>query len=163
MSTAHLQRLSRGAYLVIGSLLIISALVSALTASDITDVLGWLSDVFDLGFSALYLMLVAVGVVACYRLTQQQPALHLEIAQQAGNGIATLALTFTLLGISLGIATLAEQPLSADTVSSIITELTRQFSSAFMTTVVGLPTAFVLRAWSSIAYRRMVQTEETPL
>ena len=68
-----------------------------------------------------------------------------EAGLQAANGIATLALTYTLLGISLGIGTLAEQELTPETVRHVIRGLTSQFSLAFMTTVVGLPTAAILR------------------
>jgi hypothetical protein len=60
--------------------------------------------------------------------------------------VSTVALTYTLLGISLGIGSLAGRPLDPTTIQPIITELTRYFSLAFMTTVVGLPTAAALRA-----------------
>jgi len=68
----------------------------------------------------------------------------------AANSAATLALTYTLLGISLGVRTLADQELNTDTVQKVIGGLTEHFSVAFMTTVLGLPTAAGLRALISI-------------
>jgi hypothetical protein len=68
----------------------------------------------------------------------------------AANGIATLALTYTLFGISLGIGDLAGQNLTPDTVQAVIRGLTERFSLAFMTTVIGLPTSALLRALLSI-------------
>jgi hypothetical protein len=78
-----------------------------------------------------------------------------DAGMQAANGISTLALTFTLLGISLGIGTLSEQPLTPSSVNEIIGELTKQFSMAFMTTVVGLPSSAILRAWVSLRYTKI--------
>ena len=65
---------------------------------------------------------------------------------QAASCIATLALTCTLLGISLGIGALAETPLTPDTVTQVISALTDRFSMAFMTTVVGLPVSALIRS-----------------
>ena len=63
----------------------------------------------------------------------------------AAHGVATLALTYTLFGISLGIGTLAGQGLTPETVQTVIRDLTASFSLAFMTTVVGLPLSAALR------------------
>jgi hypothetical protein len=65
---------------------------------------------------------------------------------QAANGVATLALTYTLLGISLGIGGLAGKELTPETIQGIIQGLTGNFSMAFMTTVIGLPASALLRA-----------------
>ena len=64
----------------------------------------------------------------------------------ASNGVATLGLTYTLLGISLGIAALSQHQLTPDTVQQVIGQLTRYFSMAFLTSVVGVPVAAGLRA-----------------
>ncbi len=63
------------------------------------------------------------------RLVWAEGGLH------AANGAATLALTYTLLGISLGVRTLADQELNTDTVQKVISGLTEHVSIAFMTTV----------------------------
>lgn len=72
----------------------------------------------------------------------------------SANGVTTLALTFTLLGISLGIGSLAGQELNPDTVPVIIREMTANFSLAFMTTVVGLPVSAVLRSLIVVTHAR---------
>ena len=54
----------------------------------------------------------------------------LETGLQAANGIATLALTYTLLGISLGIGSLAGHELGPETIQAVIRDLTRHFSMA---------------------------------
>lgn len=81
----------------------------------------------------------------------------LEVGVQAANGVTTLALTFTLLGISLGIGGLAGQPLTPETVQPIIRQLTADFSLAFMTTVVGLPVSAGLRAALLITHEKRIR------
>jgi hypothetical protein len=78
-----------------------------------------------------------------------------EAAMHAANGVATLALTYTLLGISLGIGQLAHEELTPATVQVVIRGLTEQFSLAFLTTIVGLPTAAVLRALIEVTRARV--------
>lgn len=99
---------------------------------------------------------MATGFVATYKIIQNDTTLKekeffLEVSHQIANAISTLSLTYTLLGISLGIGSLSQQELSPETVNSIISELTGQFSMAFMTTVVGLPSATLIRALASIS------------
>ena len=84
----------------------------------------------------------------------------LESGLHGANGVSTLALTYTLLGISLGIGTLSEQELTPDTVQTVISQLTDHFSLAFMTTVVGLPTSAALRALMLISHSRLEATKE---
>ena len=83
----------------------------------------------------------------------------LETGLNLSGGITTLALTFTLLGISLGIGGLAEQELTPDTVQNVIRDLTAQFSLAFMTTVIGLPTAALLRGALLITHARLLSQQ----
>ena len=73
----------------------------------------------------------------------------------AANGVATLGLTYTLLGISLGIAALSQQQLTPHTVQDVIAQLTRHFSMAFLTSVVGVPTAAALRAMIMVTETRI--------
>ena len=86
-------------------------------------------------------------------------AVWFDAGLHAANGIATLALTYTLLGISLGIGTLADQELTPDTVQSVIRSLTAHFSLAFLTTVVGLPSAAAMRALIGITATLMRERE----
>jgi hypothetical protein len=107
---------------------------------------------FVIIFSGLFSMAVVAG--ASIKVGKNNDFLF-DAGMQAANGISTLALTFTLLGISLGIGTLSEQPLTPSSVNEMIGELTRQFSMAFMTTVVGLPSSAILRAWVSLRYTKI--------
>lgn len=102
-----------------------------------------LGPVFIAGIAALA-FLALFAAVRIWRDAGDRP--WLAAGLQAASGIATLALTFTLLGIGLGIAALSETPISPDTVNAVIADLTARFSLAFSTTVVGLPLAAVLRA-----------------
>jgi len=112
--------------------------------------------IFGAAFWCAYLALVAFSLLAWARLSAADLDAHRQrwwavAGQHAANGIATLALTFTLLGISLGVGALAEHDLTPDTVRGLVRELTGEFSRAFLTTVVGLPTAALLRALLHLA------------
>jgi hypothetical protein len=146
---------------VLGTSIILLAVISYITQLPLTAIFSWLERMFSVGFIVIFSMLVALGLVAIMQLKNLEQASYWhEVGQQAGNGISTLALTFTLLGISLGIGTLAEQPLSPDNVQEIISGLTKQFSMAFMTTVVGLPVATVIRALVAIKYQKITAGQE---
>ena len=86
-------------------------------------------------------------------------AVWTELAEHTANGTATLALTYTLLGISLGISSLSNQELTADTIQTVIGGLTKHFSMAFMTTVVGLPISCLLRAIVSVTEAKFQANE----
>jgi hypothetical protein len=98
-------------------------------------------------FPALFAALVVLAAAAALRLARDPADRRWrQLGLQAASGIATIALTFTLLGISLGIGGLADRPLTPDSVQAVIGELTGRFALAFATTVVGLPAAAGLRA-----------------
>lgn len=142
---------------VIGLSIISLAAVSYVTELPLSDILIWLDRFFSSAFIGIYTLLVALGVYAIVQLKQPADADYWqEVGLQSGNAIASLALTFTLFGISLGIGSLSEQPLSPDNVQLIISGLTKQFSMAFMTTVIGLPTATIIRALISIKYQKTI-------
>ncbi len=145
----------------VGMVIISLALVSYFTELPLSGLFSWIEKFFSSVFIVIYSLLVALGIYAITQLTEHKYANYWqEVGQQAGNAIATLALTFTLLGISLGIGTLAEQPLSPENVQLMVAGLTKQFSMAFMTTVIGLPTATIIRALISIKYQK-VTAEKT--
>jgi hypothetical protein len=140
----------------VGGAIISLALVSYFTELSLSGIFSWLERFFSGAFIMIYSLLVALGIYAITQLKALKYANYWqEVGQQAGNAIATLALTFTLLGISLGIGTLAEQPLSPENVQMMVSGLTKQFSMAFMTTVIGLPTATIIRALISIKYQKV--------
>jgi len=152
---------SRAASYVLGGLALTGAAASITVSSDATAIAGWAFDTLGVGFLGLLGGLVFIAALSLVRMTAADSsaadaALWLEIGVQAANGVTTLALTFTLLGISLGIGGLAGQPLTPETVQPIIRDLTADFSLAFMTTVVGLPVSAGLRAAILIAHEKRI-------
>lgn len=139
-----------------GTGIILLAVASYLTQMPVLDLVTWLQNVFSWSFVIIFSGLFSLAVVAgaSIKAGKNNDFLY-DAGLQAANGISTLALTFTLLGISLGIGTLSEQPLTPSSVNGIIGELTKQFSMAFMTTVVGLPSSAILRAWVSLRYSKI--------
>ena len=139
-----------------GTGIILLAVASYLTQMPVIDLVTWLQNVFSWSFVIVFSALFSMAVVAGLSIKAgKNNAFLYDVGMQAANGISTLALTFTLLGISLGIGTLSEQPLTPESVNGIIGELTKQFSMAFMTTVVGLPSSAILRAWVSLRYTKI--------
>ena len=133
----------------VGSILL--ALASFVMQMNLTDLFTWVEKVFSWSFIFCYSLLLALGIYAGAKVkTAKNPNYWYEVGSQVSNGIATLALTFTLLGISLGIGSLGQQSLTPESVHLVIGELTTHFSTAFMTTVIGLPTANLMRAWVSL-------------
>lgn len=136
---------------VVGIVAILLAGIGILTDMQLSDIVTWVADNFGATFTSVFVILLSIASFAIYQLYKRHnAALWQEVGLQSANGISTLALTFTLLGISLGIGALSEQSLGPDNVDTVISLLTSQFSMAFMTTVVGLPTATAVRAWVAI-------------
>ncbi|WP_371195177.1 hypothetical protein [Glaciecola sp. SC05] len=151
LSSKSMRNGAQLAYWAGGSLIILLALLSFFTQMTLADLLSHIERLFGVTFVVCFSALVAVALWSVHKIyLRHNTGLWSEVGLQAANGISTLALTFTLLGISLGIGSLANQPLTPDTVQAIIGQLTAQFSMAFMTTVVGLPTATLFRAIISI-------------
>ena len=139
----------------------------ALTEVRITDIIVWSDKIFGGLFLGLFCGLVYLAILAIVRvsgraLTEPGVRSWFEAGVQSATAIATPALAYTLLGISLGIGSLAGQDLNPDTVSGIIRVLTENFSMAFMTTVVGLPVSAVLRAVLLVAYSRSEERARIP-
>lgn len=140
----------------LGVALIALAMTSYITKMTFLDLLHYAEQIFSYTFISLFVPLVLCAVYAITVLHRQdvnkaQKIFWYEVGQQSANGIATLALTFTLLGISVGIGTMSKQSLTPESVNQVIATLTQQFSMAFMTTIVGLPTATLCRALLSIS------------
>lgn len=141
---------SQAASYLLGAAVLIAAGLAALWSLDLTAVAGWAFHVLGSSFVALLAGLLLGTAYCLVRLVGAQgdaaaADYWLMVGVQLANGVATLALTYTLFGISLGIGSLAGQTVSPDTVQGIIRDLTASFSLAFMTTVIGLPLSAVLR------------------
>ena len=118
-------------------------------------VFEWL--VSTLGYSFLiittFLTLIAIiSIINIINCESRRRKFWFETGLQVSNLISTLALTYTLLGISLGIGELSSSKLDIDTINQTISRLTQQFSMAFMTSVIGLPLSGLLRSILIIIY-----------
>ena len=123
------------------------------------DLFAVAKDTLGLLFIALAVGLVLTVMIAAAKirdtqLDRQLKSVWLHIGLHAANGIATVALTFTLFGISAGIGELAAGDLNIDTINTVIASLTDQFSMAFMTSVFGLPLSALMRVIVGVAGKR---------
>lgn len=151
-----------GSYVLGGGVIALALAITAFATTP-AEIGNWLIEVLGGTFIVLLGSLISAAVYCWIRINRLSGVrggnpvrigVWFETGMQAANGSATLALTFTLLGISLGIGSLAGQDLTPETVQPIIRTLTSNFSMAFMTTVIGLPTAALLRALLQISYAR---------
>lgn len=139
--------------LFLGLVVIVTAIATFATGMSPSRILEWSLDMLGGGFLLLLSALVLTAMFCCVQLIHSmyhtQPDLERQKWVQAGlqccNGIATLALTFTLLGISLGIGQLSNSSLTPDSIDKVIATLTDDFSMAFLTSVIGLPLSAILR------------------
>lgn len=157
---------SRAVSLLLGSLAIGLAVAAIATSSSAAEITDWAGEVLGWTFVGLLTTLAFIVLYSWVRLLREgtTPAneVWLETGVQAANGVTTLALTFTLLGISLGIGSLANQDLGPETIQVVIRDLTGHFSMAFLTTVVGLPVSAVLRAMLMIRTKRIEARATAP-
>ncbi len=141
---------SRAVSYLLGGIAIVLAMAALITSASASEITAWAREVLGWTFVAMLGALVFVALFSWVRMISDQSGrdgnVWLEIGIQAANGVTTLALTYTLLGISLGIGSLAGQDLTPDTIQAVIRTMTANFSLAFMTTVVGLPVSAVLRS-----------------
>ena len=152
---------SRGLSIFLGSVAVLIAIASFFSDQSFYGVANWTLKMF--GYSFL-VIISALIILVCFSWIKMFEAKHqnidrqiwVETGQHAANGVATLALTYTLLGISLGISTLSEHELNSGTIQALIGSLTQHFSLAFMTTVVGLPISGILRALIGITEMKLV-------
>lgn len=135
----------------------------AITDTSVSEIANWAENILGLGFIGLLALLITGSIYSLINMTRNKNNVACNVWLETGlnlsGGITTLALTFTLLGISLGIGGLAEQELTPDTVQNVIRDLTAQFSLAFMTTVIGLPTAALLRGALLITHARLISEQ----
>ena len=155
----HLDLGSRTLSYVFGSVVLALTVGTWMTSERPFDLASKALEVFG---AAYLVMLVALVFTTLFCWSHQKASsdaakrlVWAEAGLHAAGGVSTLALTFTLLGISLGIGALADQELTPDTVQGIIGDLTRHFSMAFMTTVVGLPVSTALQALVKITETKM--------
>ena len=134
---------------------------------------AWVFEVLGLPFLLLLASLVFAGLLCLVKLLatraisdgtkrDTQRIKWLQAGLQSCNGIATLALTFTLLGISLGIGRLSDGGLTPENINSVIADLTAHFSLAFMTSVIGLPLSAAMRTALIVGNASLMAVSENP-
>ena len=134
-----------------GGLVIVLAYSVYATGMSVEFISEWALNVLGLSFIVLLAALLLGAVLALLKVQKLRSFDETEAQKwrqfglQASSGIATLALTYTLLGICLGIGGLSDANLSPDTINQVIADLTAQFSTAFMSSVIGLPISAAMR------------------
>ena len=150
LSSDHLGHGARVTAFISGLIVIFLALNLFLLGVTPSHLFAAAKDTLGLLFLILILFLILVSTMAITKLRDQRikketKSVWLHLGLHAANGIATVALTFTLFGISVGVGELTAGNLNIDNVNKVIASLTDQFSMAFMTSVVGLPLSALMR------------------
>ena len=141
-----------------GFLLIISAMSMLLFGSGPRELMTSAYDILGTEFLVICTLLVGLALLSIFQMANREvldekKKSWMIVGSHASNGIATLALTFTLYGISKGIGGLSSENLNINQINMVITNLTSQFSMAFFTSVVGLPLSAILRATVALVAR----------
>jgi len=163
-AVAGIGHAGRALSILLGVSVIALALSSYGTAAPPADVLDWMWRTLGAAYIGLLLLLAGAAVFCWVSMMggNRRRELWLQAGLQAAGAIATVSLTFTLLGISLGIGSLAEAELTPDTVQGVIADLTDKFSLAFFTTVLGLPVSVALRALLLITHAARAPRMDPP-
>ena len=139
----------------LGSILISLVFIVYLTENKPSEIFNIANSILGSTFIILISLLTFFSIICITNvitLKLYEKKFWFETGIQLSNLISTIALTYTLLGISLGIGELSSSKLDVDTINETISKLTEQFSMAFMTSVVGLPLSGVLRSALIICY-----------
>ena len=141
-----------------GFLLIISAMSMLLFGIGPRELITSAYDILGTEFLVICTVLIGLALLSIFQmanieLPDEKKKSWMVLGSHTSNGIATLALTFTLYGISKGIGGLSSENLNIDQINMVITNLTSQFSMAFFTSVVGLPLSAMLRATVALVAR----------
>ena len=143
-------------FVLLGCIIIILACLQLVSHINLNDFFTKVIELFSTSFVVIYCCLVVFSFIAISKIQPNHYKDYWsEIGLQLANAMSALALTFTLLGISLGIGSLSGQALTPDNIQLLIEQLTQHFSMAFMTTVVGLPTSIIIRATVSVRYQKV--------
>ena len=130
----------------LGALVVMLAFVFATAEMRPGEIASWMHRVLGAPFVVLLVALTLASLFCTWQVSSDPgQSFWFEAGMQAASGVATVALTYTLIGISMGIGSMADHPLGPDTVTELIRSMTEDFSLAFMTTAVGLPVSAILR------------------
>ena len=136
------------------------------TGNHPTKMLDWGFSTLGTSFIVIFSILVFASLFCIFKLNTSENNIKkfwLETGMQFSNSISIIALTFTLLGISLGIGELSSAKLDLNTINQTIGKLTEQFSMAFMTSVIGLPVSAIFKSALIINFEHFLSHENTEL
>ena len=144
-----------------GLLIIIFFIYVITTGNHPKKMLEWSFSILGTTFIIIFSSLVFASLFCIFKLnisTKFKKKFWLEVGMQVSNSISIIALTFTLLGISLGIGELSSAKLDLTTINQTIGKLTEQFSMAFMTSVIGLPVSAIFKSVLIINFEYFVSS-----
>lgn len=133
----------------LGILVLILGTYVILTGNHPSVLVKWSLSILGLSFVICLSLLIFFSLFCIFQLYKSKTKLQqfwLQTGIQLSNGISTLALTYTLLGISLGIGELSMSKLDISSINETIGNLTNKFSMAFLTSVIGLPLSAFLKS-----------------
>ena len=139
----------------LGGVVLILFLYVGYSDTNPSFIFEWLVSTLGYSFLIITTFLTFIAIISIININNfenRRRKFWFETGLQVSNLISTLALTYTLLGISLGIGELSSSKLDIDTINQTISKLTQQFSMAFMTSVIGLPLSGLLRSILIITY-----------
>jgi hypothetical protein len=149
----------------LGGIVLILFLYVGYSDANPSFIFEWLISTLGYSFLIITAFLTFIAIISIININNcenRRRKFWFETGLQVSNLISTLALTYTLLGISLGIGELSSSKLDIDTINQTISKLTQQFSMAFMTSVIGLPLSGLLRSILIIIYEHFtVQSLKT--
>lgn len=148
---------SQALSIVLGSSVVFLLLYVLITDNDPSIIIDWSLSVLGINFILIISILTITSIICMlkiYNCNDHKRKFWFETGLQLSGLISIIALTYTLLGISLGIGELSSSKLDVDTINLTISKLTDQFSMAFMTSVIGLPLSGILRSVLIICYER---------
>ena len=142
----------------LGLIVLVLASYMIVSGNHPSELILWSLSILGLTFVMCLLVLIFGTLFCILKLTKSSVRVSkfwFETGLQFANGISTLALTFTLLGISLGIGELSISKLDINSINQTIGNLTNKFSMAFLTSVIGLPLSSIFRAVLIILFERI--------
>ena len=151
----RLNQSSQALSILLGSIIILLLFYVSISDFEPFYIYNWVTTVLGYTFLSIVLFLTLFSIVCILNICntkQGEKKFWFETGCQLSNLISTIALTYTLLGISLGIGELSSSNLNVETINQTISQLTKQFSMAFMTSVIGLPLSGIFRSILVICY-----------
>ena len=142
----------------LGLIVLVLAFYMIISGNHPGELISWSLSILGLSFVLCLLALIFGSLFCILKLKKSNVRFSkfwFETGLQFSNGISTLALTFTLLGISLGIGELSISKLDISSINQTIGKLTNKFSMAFFTSVIGLPLSSIFRAILIIIFERI--------